>query len=144
MEEIIKPYYRWNPDTGTEELCEYKTGRWSFTEDDKIRLVSEYVSGNMPASQFIEKHHISSRQTLFNWMDRYINENELLSLPEKQDNESMVKRSDEEIRELKAENERLRKALELEKLRSKAFDTMISVAEDMFNIPIRKKAGTKR
>lgn len=50
----------------------------------------------------------------------------------------MAKTSDEEIRKLKAENERLRKELEMEKLRSKAYDTMIDVAEDMFNIPIRK------
>ena len=31
-----------------------------------------------------------------------------------------------------------------EKLRAKAFDTMIDVAEEMFNIPIRKKAGTEQ
>ena len=42
------------------------------------------------------------------------------------------------------ENKRLKEALELEKLRSRAFDTMIDVAEKNFNIPIRKKAGTKQ
>ena len=36
------------------------------------------------------------------------------------------------------------KALELEKLRAKAYDTMINVAEETFNIPIRKKSGTKQ
>ena len=51
---------------------------------------------------------------------------------------------EEELKEMKAENKRLREALELEKLRSKAFDTMIDVAGENFNIPIRKKAGTKQ
>ena len=37
---------------------------------------------------------------------------------------------------MKAENKRLQEALELEKLRPKAFDTMIDVAEANFNIPI--------
>ena len=43
-----------------------------------------------------------------------------------------------------AEIKRLRKALELEKLRSKAFSTMIDLAEETFNIPVRKKSGTKQ
>ena len=43
-----------------------------------------------------------------------------------------------------SENRRLEKALELEKLRAKAYDTMINVAEETFNIPIRKKSGTKQ
>ena len=33
---------------------------------------------------------------------------------------------------------------ELEKLRSKAFSTMIDLAEETFNIPVRKKSGTKQ
>ena len=39
---------------------------------------------------------------------------------------------------------RLRKALELEKLRSHAYSTMIDLAEQTFNIPVRKKSGTKQ
>ena len=60
----------------------------------------------------------------------------------------MSKRSkqqlEEELKAMKAENKRLQEALELEKLRSRAYDTMIDVAEANFNIPIRKKAGTKQ
>ena len=51
---------------------------------------------------------------------------------------------EEEIKALRAENRRLGRALELEKLRAKAYDTMINVAEETFNIPIRKKSGTKQ
>jgi septal ring factor EnvC (AmiA/AmiB activator) len=68
--------------------------------------------------------------------------------PETENETDMSKRSkqqlEEALKEMKAENKRLQEALELEKLRSKAFDTMIDVAEANFNIPIRKKAGTKQ
>ena len=52
--------------------------------------------------------------------------------------------TEDELKAMKAENKRLQEALELEKLRSRAYDTMIDVAEANFNIPIRKKAGTKQ
>ena len=37
----------------------------------------------------------------------------------------------------------LEKALEMEKIRAHAYSTMIDIAEDEFNIPIRKKLDTK-
>ena len=54
------------------------------------------------------------------------------------------KSPEERIKELEAENRRLEKALELERLRARAYDTMINLAEKTFNIPIRKKSGTKQ
>ena len=48
------------------------------------------------------------------------------------------KSKDDQIRELQAQLNQARKEAELEKLRAKAYDTMINVAEDKFNIPIRK------
>lgn len=122
-------------------MVEYGTGKYSFSEEDKISIVSEYVCGHVPASVIAEKYHIGTRQTLFNWMDKYVNEKELVSLPEESENsDAMAKKTPEErLQELEAENKRLQKALELEKLRSKAYDTMINLAEETFNIPIRKK-----
>ena len=46
--------------------------------------------------------------------------------------------------EMQEEISRLREALDLERLRSEAYDEMIKLAETRFNIPIRKKSGTKR
>ncbi|MEH2797318.1 hypothetical protein [Segatella copri] len=56
----------------------------------------------------------------------------------------MAKTTNEQLKEKDAEIKRLRKALELEKLRSKAFSTMIDLAEETFNIPVRKKSGNKQ
>ena len=117
---------------------------YRYTDEEKIKIVSEHVQGT-PAQEIIEKYHLSSKQVLFNWVDKYVNERESVSLPENQASETMAKKNPEDrIKELEAENSRLEKALELEKLRSKAYDTMINVAEKTFNIPIRKKSGTKQ
>lgn len=52
--------------------------------------------------------------------------------------------STEDYDKLRAEITRLRKEVRQEKMRADALDTMIDVAEEMFNIPVRKKAGTKQ
>ena len=91
------------------------------------------------------RYYISSRTVLFSWMDKFLNEKDLLSLPpEDQNRDDMAKTTNEQLKEKDAEIKRLRKALELEKLRSKAFSTMIDLAEETFNIPVRKKSGTKQ
>ena len=78
-------------------------------------------------------------------MAQFLNEKDLLSLPpEDQNRDDMAKTTNEQLKEKDAEIKRLRKALELEKLRSKAFSTMIDLAEETFNIPVRKKSGTKQ
>lgn len=50
----------------------------------------------------------------------------------------------EELLRLRRENSELTKQLRYEKMRADAYDEMINVAEAMFEIPIRKKAGAKR
>ena len=145
MQEKFKRRIVWNDNLKLHQLVEYGTGKYSYPEEEKISIVSEYVSNHVPASMIVEKYHIGSRQTLFNWVDKYVNEKELVSLQSNQDSDTMATKTPEErLKELEAENKRLQKALELERLRSKAFDTMINVAEDTLNIPIRKKSGIKQ
>ena len=145
MEEIIKQVCWYDRETDSYQSREVRTGKFRFTDEDRMMIVSEYVQSHVPASQIIEKYHLGSRQILFNWMDKFVNEKELVNLPENQSGDSMSKKNpEEEIKALQAENKRLAKALELEKLRATAYDTMITIAEQTFNIPIRKKSGTKR
>ena len=53
-----------------------------------------------------------------------------------------VDNQEEEIKALRAEILELKKKLYDETMRADFCDTMIDVAEEMFNIEIRKKAGT--
>mgnify|MGYP006934681415 FL=1 len=54
------------------------------------------------------------------------------------------KSESEEITRLKRELKEAKLALYQERMRADSYDTMIDVAEEMFKIPIRKKAGTKQ
>lgn len=134
-----------NETTGWYETREVELKSYSFTDDDRIMIVREYLESGVPAEEIIKKYYIGSRTVLFSWMDKFLNEKDLLSLPaEDQNNDDMPKTTNELLKEKDAEIKRLRKALELEKLRSKAFSTMIDLAEETFNIPVRKKSGTKQ
>ena len=135
----------YNEDTGWFETREVELNGYSFTDDDRIMIVREYMESGLPAEEIIKKYYISSRTVLFSWMDKFLNEKDLLSLPPEDPNrDDMAKTTNEQLKEKDAEIKRLRKALELEKLRSKAFSTMIDLAEETFNIPVRKKSGTKQ
>ena len=50
----------------------------------------------------------------------------------------------DDVKALQAELARVKEELRKEKLRADAYDTMIDIAEDIFKVPIRKKAGAKR
>lgn len=77
-----------------------------------------------------------------NFASKFSNEEslmEVLKSLEEQENcqEESPKAMEDEIKEL-------RRRLKEAELRADAYDEMINVAESMFNIPIRKKAGAKR
>ena len=69
----------------------------------------------------------------------------LSNLSLRQKSEDMATKSPEEkLKDLETRISRLQKSLELERLRSMAYSTMIDEAEKTFNIPIRKESGTKQ
>ncbi len=80
MEERTKRQCHWNKSLRCYEWVDVPTGKFKFTEEDKIMIVSEYARGGVTAQQIIEKYHINCRQTLFNWVDRYCNETESVSI----------------------------------------------------------------
>ena len=139
----------YNEELGRYEWKEVETDKYVFDETDKISIAREYHERGCPASEIVSKYHISSAVVLYGWLDKYLNEKVCVSLQPETDNKIyMSKKSkqqlEEELKAMKAELRRLQEALELEKLRSRAYDTMIDVAEANFNIPIRKKTGTKQ
>ena len=134
----------YNEATGWYETREVELKGYIFTDDDRILIVREYLESGVSAEEIIKKYHISSRSVLFSWMDKFLNGKDLLPLQPEPVDDDMAKTKDERLKEKDAEIKRLRKALELEKLRSHAYSTMIDLAEQTFNIPVRKKSGTKQ
>lgn len=135
----------YNDSTGWYETREIELKGYTFTDDDLILIVREYLESGVSAEKIIKKYHISSRSVLFSWMDKFLNEKDLLPLqPESISEDDMVKTNEERLNEKDAEIKRLRKALALKDLRSHAYSTMIDLAEKTFNIPVRKTSGTKQ
>lgn len=118
--------------------------RYRHDEEDRTLAVLDFLKKEQSVAELVEKHHISNEQTLFSWVGRYLSQNEVVSLQEQTDEDMAKTSKDEQIKELKAQLKQARKDAELEKLRAHALDTMINLAEETFNIPIRKKSGTKQ
>lgn len=133
-----------NEATGQYEWVWVESTRYIHDEEDRVLAALDFLKGKNTPEELVEKHHISNIQVLFSWVGRYLSENRLVSLQENNDDTMANKSKDEQIRELKAELKKARKEAELEKLRAHAYDTMINLAEERFNIPIRKKSGTKQ
>lgn len=145
MKERTRRQWRWDEATQCTVMVEKGIGKYTFTDEDRMSIVSDYIQGLMSSKEIVQKYGLSSRQVLLSWVDKFAKDEDLVSLPAKQISDDMANLSlEDRLKELEAENKRLQRALELEKLRSKAYNTMIDVAEQTFNIPVRKKSGTKQ
>ncbi len=111
-----------------------------YTDADKLEILNLFAHSGMSKRKFSEEYGLG-HCTLSDWIANFAEIDQQF----KTDNimSKNPKKSYREV-ELEAENRRLKEALETEKLRSLAFNTMIDVAEEQFNIPIRKKAGAKQ
>lgn len=113
-------------------------------EKDKEVAVLDVLSGKCTAEDIRKKYDMTSINSVYTWIGKYVSQEKTLTLGEETEEDMARKTKDEQIRELKAQLKQAKKELEYEKLRAHAFDTMINLAEEKFNIPIRKKSGTKR
>ena len=118
----------------------YRGIRGEHSLEFRTLVVQDYLTGNLSYGQIVKKYGLRDREQI-KWWVRYYRQNTdlpIVSLPpmteaEKQEKQALEKR----IRELEA---RLKEA----QLKGLALDTMIDVAEEMFDIDIRKKPGTKQ
>ena len=124
----------WDPATQKFKYDVVKIDGYVFSKDDKMKICTEYLESGKSAQEISEKYHLNSKEVLYGWVKKFL-----------EGKDSMKEKSMEtQLAELKAENKRLQDALEMAKLRAKAYETMIEVAESNLNISIRKKAGTKQ
>lgn len=106
--------------------------------DYKFSVVQEYLASNLSISSFCRKKSVN-RSTFHGWL--------LTFGPESKSNaDDMGKQrsESEEIRELKRQLQQKEVELKQARMRADFYETMVEVAEEQFNITIRKKAGTKQ
>ena len=133
-----------DPETGEISWEFREVNRISLEEEDRMQLVAQILRGERTAEDIRRSYGIVSINSVYSWIGKYVSQEKSLSLEEQTEEDMAKKSKDDQIRELKAQLKQARKEAELEKLRAHAYDTMINLAEETFNIPIRKKSGTKQ
>ncbi len=137
----------WEIDPVTqEEKCVYKDEIIGYTleDSDREQIVLDIMSGRITAEEAREQYKLASINSIYSWIGKYMSQKESVSLQNQTEEEMANKSKDDQIRELKAALKKAQKQAEYEALRAHAYDKMIDLAEEHFNIPIRKKSGTKR
>lgn len=122
-----------------EQITVYKA-----EESDRVNPVLDILMGVTTAEEVRKKYDITSINSIYTWIGKYVSQDIVVSLEEQTEEDMANKSKDDHIRELKAQLKQARKEAELEKLCAHAYDTMINLVEEKFNIPIRKKSGTKQ
>lgn len=113
----------------------YKSGLRVMHKPQQIRpIVRAILEGRLTFQEAAIKNKVSIR-TIKDWIKRYQQEDADLPIP-KQDDMPPPAQS--------VANRALHEELEAARLKIKALETMIEVAEEQFKIPIRKKFGAKQ
>lgn len=124
------------------------TSNWQFCAkwglralpDKRTEAVGQLLEKEQTVEQIVSRFNLSSVQVVYGWIGRYIEESLLSDTSQKPEVDSKELTLSEALKEIK----RLKKTLDLEKMRSAGYSHMIELAEQQFNIPIRKKSGTKQ
>ena len=108
------------------------------------KIATEYLTTDISQSELKAKYGFSATANIYRWITKFG-----LSKPSETEiklQNAMGKEKGKTSEELKLEAEilALKKALEHERLRTKALSTLIDVAERDLNISIRKKPGAKQ
>ena len=146
----MKETVRWesvietDPETNEQYWSRKQVTVQKAEEHDRLNAVLDILKGITTAEEVRKKYDITSINSVYTWIGKYVSREKSLSLEEPTEEDMAKKSKDDQIQELKAQLRQARKNAELEKLRAHAYDTMITLAEETFNIPIRKKSGTKQ
>jgi transposase-like protein len=115
-----------------------------FTDEFKFEVIQEYLTTDITHKALKKKHGIKGNSCIPNWKRKFGTS----QITEEQINLQRTMSKEEEKtpreRKLEAKIKELEKALEQERLRTLALNTMINVAERDLKISIRKKSGTKQ
>ena len=115
-----------------------------FTDEFKVMVIQEYLNTDISRKELQEKHGFRGNSAVSDWMRKFGGDkvtDEQISIQKAMSKEA--EKTPHE-RKLEAKIKELEKALEQERLRTLALNTMINIAERDLKISIRKKSGTKQ
>ena len=108
-------------------------------KEKKAEVVGEYLKGGVTLREMERKSGIN-----FRTIHRWVKECEAMTGPEGADRGKGRRALVAKERELPDDVRRLQKELEEARLYNKLLNAMIDIAEEQFEIPIRKKHGAKQ
>ena len=110
----------------------------TLSQETKFEVVRDHLLNEMSQRQVAKKYGIV-HQSVSRIISNFAASNDKSALlMKKKPTDSQA----DEIKALRGEILDLKKKLHQETMRADFYDTMVDVAEEMFNIEIRKKAGT--
>jgi transposase len=115
-----------------------------FPDELKYKIVQEYLETSLSQKELMAKHGFRGNSCIINWMRKFglsYPTEERLKIVHQMSKESSKPQQE---RELEQKLKILEKELEHEKLRTRALNTMIDIAEKELKISIRKKSGAKQ
>jgi transposase-like protein len=115
-----------------------------FTDEFRFQVVHEYLNTGISQKQLQEKYSIGGNNCINDWMRKFGTNEVTVEQINLQQAMSKEEEKTPRERKLEAKVKELEKALEHERLRTLALDTMINIAERDLKISIRKKSGTKQ
>lgn len=115
-----------------------------YSDEFKHQVLNEYLTTGASQQELMCKYHFGGCGNISRWMSKFG-----LTMPDQEQiiiHSVMAKEVEKSVKEkeLEARINQLEKELEYEKLRVRALDTMINIAERELNIPIRKKSGARQ
>lgn len=116
-------------------------GRNQYPAEFIQKKVCDYYRSGMTIAAFCKEHHLP-KETFRGWAVKFSEGKETL-INSYMSKENRTQALESENAQLKQELARMKKELDSANFRAHAWETMVDVAEEMFNIPIKKKVGIK-
>ncbi len=119
--------------------------RSKYSEGLKRKIAKEYLEGKASYGILAQENNLANKDVVkefVKWYKRRLNQEPSNKVNVKDSGKSQDSKSGD--LQLNQEVEKLRKELELERLRVEMLETMIDEAERVLSIDIRKKSGTNQ
>lgn len=121
--------------------------RKKYSDEEKLYFLHSYYASGMTKTAFCLHHGLCCIRLLNSWIKKWPDVEKAVSLPSNQVSTEMSNRSKEDYKDenaqLRKRIKELEKALAFSKLETEARDMLISRAEELYKIPLRKKSGAK-
>jgi transposase-like protein len=128
------------------ELFYKKRTQKDYSLSLKLQIVQEIEQGFLTRTQACEKYGVQAKSTIREWLKKYGNFDYIYtnqSIPMSKTPEQRILELEQQIKLLEKQKSRAEHLAERADKKVILFDMMINIAEQEFNIPIRKKSKPK-